>query len=707
MNTGLNRISDVPATARGHLGLLFYEAACRLIFQLRSRARGSGKPPGQVFETFPFLSPYWDELLARFPEIAETEDGCAIQRAACRQWEEGCDAWLPLLAVRQQASLSADHVSCLVIAGLAEEDAHFGELFSALQPPRGSRRPTIGLLQALLRAEANPSDAWSLCRPLLESGFLTAGNREGPRAEWELRVPPPLWNAILGERDSAPAPGIQYHPPETFPELRDLILTAGQRTLICQVGELWKTGPAHALMLRGMPGSPRREILGSLARQMSSGLLDIDGAGLATDEERRRLIGPLCTLMRALPVFHLELGPGEVFEVPALAGYAGPTGILAGREGGLSGALADQAITINLEAETPEQRLRYWLRELPDHSAADLSAIAESFTLPGGHICRAAPLAAAHRSLNGRAKITPADVRQAVRTLSRQRLDSLSTRLDGESDWSRIVVAASTETELHALERRCRQREKLATLLDGDLPGGLNRGVRALFEGPSGTGKTLAARVVATELGVDLYRVDLASVVNKYIGETEKNLSRILGRAEDLDVVLLLDEGDSLMSRRTEVKSAHDRYANLETNYLLQRLETYTGIVIVTTNVSHAIDTAFRRRLDVVVKFHLPDVQQRWRLWQVHLPAGHAVPPADLEWIALRCEMTGGQIRNAAIQAALLALGKSRQAISSADLRDAIQIEYRKAGAAAAPAGETRTGNGHDGRLAGFLAAIS
>jgi SpoVK/Ycf46/Vps4 family AAA+-type ATPase len=244
-------------------------------------------------------------------------------------------------------------------------------------------------------------------------------------------------------------------------------------------------------------------------------------------------------------------------------------------------------------------------------------------------------------------------------------------------------------------------------LLDGDLPGGLNRGVRALFEGPSGTGKTLAARVLAAELGLDLYRVDLASVVNKYIGETEKNLSRILSRAEDLDVVLLLDEGDSLMSRRTEVKSAHDRYANLETNYLLQRLETYTGIVIVTTNVGHAIDTAFRRRLDVVVKFHLPDTQERWRLWQVHLPANHAVPLEDLEGIAVRCQMTGGQIRNAAIQAAMLALSRSRETILSEDLQDAIQIEYRKAGAASAPAAQIPGETGQESRLAGFLAAIS
>jgi SpoVK/Ycf46/Vps4 family AAA+-type ATPase len=234
----------------------------------------------------------------------------------------------------------------------------------------------------------------------------------------------------------------------------------------------------------------------------------------------------------------------------------------------------------------------------------------------------------------------------------------------------------------------------------------MNRGVRALLEGPSGTGKTLAARVLATELGLDLYRVDLAAVVNKYIGETEKNLSRVLGRAEDLNVILLLDEGDSLMTRRTDVKSSNDRYANLETNYLLQRLENYTGIVVITTNAGQSIDSAFRRRMDSVVKFHLPDAEQRWRLWQVHLPPGHMAGGGDLEEIALRYQLTGGQIRNACVNATLLALNRADAAVHAGDLRDAIQTEHRKAGASfidRSKAGTVR----NDSSLASFLGGLT
>ncbi|HWW75842.1 MAG TPA: ATP-binding protein, partial [Pyrinomonadaceae bacterium] len=162
-------------------------------------------------------------------------------------------------------------------------------------------------------------------------------------------------------------------------------------------------------------------------------------------------------------------------------------------------------------------------------------------------------------------------------------------------------MAAGQETlrELANLESRCRHRERLHANVGESLGAQLNCGVRALFSGPSGTGKTLAARLLASTLGMDLYRLDLSSVVNKYIGETEKSLNQIFARAEELDVILLLDEGDALLTQRTNVNSSNDRYANLETNFLLQRLETFEGIIVVTTNASERIDSAFQRRMDV------------------------------------------------------------------------------------------------------------
>ena len=201
----------------------------------------------------------------------------------------------------------------------------------------------------------------------------------------------------------------------------------------------------------------------------------------------------------------------------------------------------------------------------------------------------------ARAALDGRATVTSEDVRQACRTLNRQTLDTLATRLECQGTWNDLVLTGNATEKLLELERRCRYREQLLSHLGpafGPAANG-NRGVRALLTGPSGTGKTLAARILSAELGKDLYRVDLAAVINKYIGETEKNLHRVLSIAESQDIVLLLDEGDSVMGSRTDIKSSNDRYANLETNYLLQRLETYQGVVLVTTNLGDNIDQAF------------------------------------------------------------------------------------------------------------------
>jgi SpoVK/Ycf46/Vps4 family AAA+-type ATPase len=180
---------------------------------------------------------------------------------------------------------------------------------------------------------------------------------------------------------------------------------------------------------------------------------------------------------------------------------------------------------------------------------------------------------------------------------------------------------------------------------------------------------------------MDLYRVDLSAVVNKYIGETEKNLHQVLSRAEALDVILLLDEGDSLLANRTEVKSANDRYANLETNYLLQRLETYQGIVVVTTNAAQQIDRAFQRRMDVVVPFLQPQIDERRAIWGLHLPGNHAIDGDFLEEVVQRCAFSGGQIRNAALHATLLAVDDGRSLVRRLHLEAAIRGEYRKAGA--------------------------
>ena len=239
-------------------------------------------------------------------------------------------------------------------------------------------------------------------------------------------------------------------------------------------------------------------------------------------------------------------------------------------------------------------------------------------------------------------------------------------------------------SELLLLGARCRYREGLATSLGAALRVRYRVGVRALFTGPSGTGKTLACAWLASRLGLPLYRVDLAAVVSKYIGETEKNLAELLARAEAADVVLLFDEADSLFGKRTEVKDSNDRFANSQTNYLLQRIETYRGIVLLTSNSRTRLDPAFTRRLDMIVEFPLPGPKERRGLWRAHLGNAHSLDQADLNRLAASCNLAGGDIRNVVLIAAVLARIEDR-AIRFDDIREGLAIEYRKLAKALPP----------------------
>jgi SpoVK/Ycf46/Vps4 family AAA+-type ATPase len=298
--------------------------------------------------------------------------------------------------------------------------------------------------------------------------------------------------------------------------------------------------------------------------------------------------------------------------------------------------------------------------------------------MPSGTISTIARRAAADCALAGRDVPAACDVLRALRGREVGELERLARRVPAGGEWSDLAVADQTARELELLESRCRHREQLLERVADALAAGLTSGVRALLTGPSGTGKTLAARLLASSLGKDLYALDLSTVVDKYLGETEKNLDAVLTRAEELDVVLLLDEGDALLTRRTDVQTSNDRYANLETNFLLQRLETYEGILLVTTNAGERIDPAFKRRMDVVVEFRAPDAVERWQIWSLHLPADHEVDERLLSEVAARCHLKGGQIRNAALHASLLAL-RAQRPVGDELLELAVRREYDKA----------------------------
>ena len=231
--------------------------------------------------------------------------------------------------------------------------------------------------------------------------------------------------------------------------------------------------------------------------------------------------------------------------------------------------------------------------------------------------------------------------------------------------------------EMLRLLLRCLTRESVVEGLGASAIARFRPGVKALFTGPSGTGKTLASGWLATRLGLPLYRVDLASVTSKYIGETEKNLAQLLARAEESEVILLFDEADSLFGKRTEVKESNDRFANAQTNYLLQRIETFEGIALLTSNSRARFDPAFCRRLDMILEFPLPGPEERRTLWLSHLGEGHRLAARELNQLSASADLSGGHIRNAVLTAAVMA-HEAQRSIEYHDVLIGLADEYRK-----------------------------
>ena len=265
---------------------------------------------------------------------------------------------------------------------------------------------------------------------------------------------------------------------------------------------------------------------------------------------------------------------------------------------------------------------------------------------------------------------------EACRLQARPRLQDLAQRIVANSTWADIVLPAPQMATLQTIAQHLRQRTRVYDEWGFAEQSNRGLGLSALFAGPSGTGKTMAAEILANELRLDLFRIDLSAVVSKYIGETEKNLRRVFDAAEEGGAVLLFDEADALFGKRSEVKDSHDRYANVEISYLLQRMEAYRGLAILTTNMKEALDPAFLRRLRFVVQFPFPDQAQRAEIWRRIFPA--KTPTNDLDLNALsRLSIAGGNIRNIALHAAFAA-ADAKEPVRMPHLLGAARLEYEK-----------------------------
>ncbi|NVB81769.1 MAG: ATP-binding protein, partial [Kofleriaceae bacterium] len=370
----------------------------------------------------------------------------------------------------------------------------------------------------------------------------------------------------------------------------------------------------------------------------------------------------------------------SVIDRELLSHYLGAVAAIGPKVDARPVSLSRGFVTIELEVPPESVRAKLWRRALGDTAEGDIpDRAAARYPVTGGVIRRAAESAKVTAQTRG-AKVSAEDVHAGVRATLDSKLGNLGVRLAWKQKWDDLVLPDDALDEVKEFIARVRHKRRVYEEWGFARKIAKGLGLSALFSGPPGTGKTMVAGLIADELALDLYQIDLSRIVSKYVGETEKNLAALFDAAEAGHAVLLFDEADSLFAKRTEVKSSVDRYANLEVNYLLQRMEAFAGITILTTNLDTSIDEAFRRRLSFRITFPMPEPSEREKLWRSLLPKEASVDTSiNFGDLAERFEMSGGYIKNAVVRAAFLAADENR-AIGMQHLVRAGVLEYAAMG---------------------------
>jgi AAA+ superfamily predicted ATPase len=510
--------------------------------------------------------------------------------------------------------------------------------------------------------------------PLVRHGLVRVGGPSASAPGAELEIDPRVLALLLGTAslDERLAPWCRAiaAPQQALDRLP--IDPGVARTLRA----LHRGAAPVAVCLHGRPGAGAAEAAEALAAEDGAPLLEADlgrvtelaaAAGLLAREAR---IQGAVVVVRGADQLRGEPGAVEALVDSARAVVLEATGPLH-----LPGV-----VDLTLPVPPLDARRACWTAglgaELPD---AALDALASRFHLGAGAIEAACAAALCAAAAAGRA-VTLGDAMAAARAGRGDELARLTRRIEPRFGWEDIVLPGDALDQLRELCDRVRARDRVLHTWGFAPRLGSGTGATALFAGPSGTGKTMAAEVIARELGLELFAIDLSSVVSKYIGETEKNLDRIFSAARDLDAILFFDEADALFGKRSEVRDSHDRYANVEISYLLQRMETHPGVAILATNLSQNLDTAFVRRLAFTVHFPFPEEADRRDIWARAFPDALPVDDdVDRHSLAREHRLTGGNIKNVALAAAYLAAADGGR-VTAAHLEHAVRRELQKLG---------------------------
>lgn len=642
------------------------------------------------------------DLLAGLPadlpaELSEQRAQLAAERREIDDRLAEPDAPLPRLAAL--FGLSSFEQDVLLLAIAPELDLRYERLYAYIQDDVTRKRPTVDLALRLLATRAGDRLAQRACfaaeAPLMQHRLLEIfeeGQRHAPLLARVVKADDRIVAALIGQRTLDPllAPFVSLSRPAR--RFADLIFPAALLDQLRQTLETETSG--FVLALQGGYGSGRRAVAETLCASAGQPLLSVDLArlvesDLSPEEGTRRVIreamlnGAAILWLGIDPLLQaLEPSPWRPAVLAALDDFHGRSFLPLEQSWESRGALQrSRYLRVTLPVPTYSERERLWEMRLNGDAPPTeaLQALASTFRLSGGQIRDAVAMARSLTSWHG-GQLQLDHLYAACRSQSSGKLDSLAHKIIATYRWDDIVLPGDKIGQLSEICTQVRHRRTVLETWGFDRHLAMGKGLNVLFAGESGTGKTMAAEIIATDLGLELYKVDLSTLVSKYIGETEKNLDRIFTAAREANAILFFDEADAIFGKRSEVKDAHDRYANIEVGYLLQKMEEYDGVVILATNLKKNIDDAFVRRLHMTIDFPFPEEDDRLRIWRkVFPPEAPLGEDVDLAFLARQFKVSGGNIRNIALLAAFLA-AEDGGGIGMAHLVRALRREYQKLG---------------------------
>lgn len=581
-----------------------------------------------------------------------------------------------LRGLRQRFGLTAFEIDVILLALAPELDSRYERMFIFLQDDITRKLPTVDLALRLLAETAEEN---LLLRryllpsaPLLRYGLvrLTPDDKQTPTPfiQQTISLEPRLVAALLGH-DALPAHLSAFCERATPQHTLDMFDEAQQRTLV-HLLDMNQPATHFQAALVGDNDDAKRAAAEALAAACEQHLLlvNLDAIDAADWPQTAQALALEARLQDA--VLYL-CGAAKPY-LPALDDLPLLVTDPLWRDGAL--------IHIHFAPASYRQQYAIWQDALHSttHEPDAIPVLAGRFRLRQQQIEAAVRTANATHAAN--TPIPLATLLAAVRTQTRLDLGRLAQPLHTNSTWDDLILKDETKQQLHEICERVSHHHRIMDEWGFAQKLSAGRGVNVLFAGPPGTGKTMGGGVIANFLGLALYKVDLSGVISKYIGETEKNLNRIFDAAQGTNVVLLFDEADALFGKRSEVRDSHDRYANMEISFLLQRMEAYDGIAILATNLRNNLDKAFLRRMAFVVNFTIPEAPQRRQIWQRMIPPQTPLTAdVDFDFLAQQFKLAGGNIKNIVVAAAFLAATEG-VAVGMPQLIAAIRREYQKLG---------------------------